>query len=397
MRRIISFILIFIILFTLVGCKNPFGSRIEINDMLFIEVVGIDKSSTNPDNVKITVAAKGKKGQGGGDEQGGPNQGTAAILVSEGRTIFEALRKLNSFADKTPFYSHTSNILIDEEIAKNDILKYMDFLFRDHEMRLNSNIFIVKGCTAEKFIRTGTTSQAFIGDRLKALLKNNDNLSVSAKVELIDLMKMFDDTKVSSYIPCVQLIENRDKTTGQRDIELSGLAIFKGTTLAGFLDSNTTRGLNWATNRVFSCPIIVYDREKNRVALDIIEAKGKIIPKILDDQISILIRIAMSSNISEYQGHANIFKMEYIDYLNEQQEKIIEREVLSALAFAKEHNADIFQFSNAIYNKYPIQWDSIKDGWFDTFPDIDVAVHVEGKINRTYDIRQSTRSMGDDQ
>lgn len=299
MKRVIAVFISCILLASTVGCRK-FGA-IEIDEILFASVFGVDVDEDGAGNVRITVSSM-KVENGGGSGVGSPRK-TSDILSSEGRTIFEAVRKLNASSERRLFYAHMKYILIGEEAAKKDILKYLDIFERDYEIRLNALVVIVRDGTAEEVLKKAKTTESFVADKLKILFSNRGKLSISDQIDQTDVMEMFDNTYMSAYIPCISLAgvteREGEEDKGKLDIQLDGFAVFKGTELLGYMIGNDGRGLNWIRGKIESGVIVVKDFNGEDISLDIIDSSVNIVPRFDNDELSVLIKIQMSSNVDE--------------------------------------------------------------------------------------------------
>ena len=125
----------------------------------------------------------------------------------------------------------------------------MDFFTRDPEVRLNLNVFIVKGSEASEVIRQGNTRDKFVFDRLEGIKRHHWGLSMITEVDLMEVMYILDAEFLSLYVPCVKLVKKTESTGGMdegMDLALEGFAVFKGDRLAGYLEREMARGLNFS-------------------------------------------------------------------------------------------------------------------------------------------------------
>lgn len=161
MRKIIIGTVLMLLLANLTGCKNSvLPQRKEIDDLQLVQVVGIDKLEDSIYNCMVTIASKNLETEGGQDGSGntagdtGSSKAQALILTSEGKTIFDAVRKIQTHSNKTIFWGHCEYYLIGEDAARDNISKYIDFFTRDHELRIDFKVYIVKGSTAVSIIKS---------------------------------------------------------------------------------------------------------------------------------------------------------------------------------------------------------------------------------------------------
>lgn len=392
-QRVLGSIILFTLLVTQTGCKMAFYGRTEIDRIEFIRVVGVDKSPDKEDTVRLTIATQ--KVQPGGLTGGMKKQSN--ILYSEGSTVFEAVRNFWNFMDKRPFWGHLDYLLIGEEAAKDGLLKYIDFFSRDPELRLNLKVYITKGLDAKEVIKKGNSENKFVFDRLEGVAENQWGQSVFNVVDLVEVMYILDNEFLSLYIPCVELakLSKDEKDINESmDIVMGGFAFFNGDKLIGHLNNKMGRGLNWLRNKIKSGVIAVKSPKGHNISLEIIESNTKIEAKITKGQLTVTARVKMSSNIGGMRSMEDVFTEEIIMYLENQQEQIIKDEIESVIKYAQKTKMDIFGAADAVFHKYPIQWeDMYKENWEDTFSNIKFYVDVNSKIRNTYDIKQPSGRM----
>lgn len=391
MRKFICFTFIFLLLATITGCSQIARSRVEIDEAMFVRVLSIDKGENN--NVKVTITSKDVSSLSSGTGQATKQQ--SYNISSEGKTMLEAVRNLWTFADRRPYYGHTEIILIGEDIAKEGILKYLDYVSRDHQFRHNSRIYIVKGSTANSLVENTHTSGVFIGDVLRNLENNIVGLSISSTVSIAEAMFIFDNPNVSTFIPCIEKVKKVTKEAQDRDkfdMAIKGYAVFKGDKLSRYLQDKESRGINWVKNRIASGVILVKGKKGEDISLEIINSQTRMKPQMTKDTISCTINISVNTNIDEITAPDDIFDRSGINYLNEQQEKAIKAEIENVLTIAQKANLDFFGIIQEFHMKYPVSWKEIEKNWAELFPQIKFNVVVISKINRTYLIKEPTGS-----
>jgi len=375
------------------GCNDQLFGRTEMQRIEFIRAVGIDKID-NEDKVRLTVATQSIKPGSKGEQEK-----ESDTMYAEGTTMFEATRNLWTFMDKRPFLGHIEYIIIGEEAAKNGILKYIDFFTRDHEVRLDLEVYIAKGLTAQEIMTKANNKDKFIFDRLEGLKSNEIGQSVSNTVDLIEAMYTLDHDYFSLYLPCIELhnfrLSNQQGKGENQDIVMPGFAVFRGDKLVGYLDGKMGRGLNWLRNQVKSGVIPVNSQEGSTVSLEIIESKTKLKPEITDNGLTINVQVRISSNIGEIRSSENIVTRHTLAYLEAQQEQIIKQEIEEVIKYAQDNQLDFIGAGEAVYRKYPIQWqDMYQENWSERLAQTRFNVVVDLVIYRTYDILEPTKGGG---
>lgn len=382
------------------GCTGLTIERQDIDRTEFIRVIGLDRSPTDPKKIRLTLASKqeakeslgGTGGSGEGNSSKAPSQ-NAKIQSADGFTIFEAIRELQNHNDKHIMTAHVEYFLIGESAAKDNLLKYVDYISRDHEIRINANMFVTKGTTAEAIMQKSSESSAFMGEVIRTLIQNSKGLSVNSKIEIVDLMGTLDSEYIETAIPTLELLDTKNAAHIKSSINLAmnGYAIFKGIKLLTYLDRDTSQGLTFIWNQAASGVISVHDLKGQNIALEMINFSSQVIPQFQGEKLSILVKANISSNIDEIHSTDEIFNEKYHDYLNQQQAAVVKNELQKVITFAQQNNVDILKLSNAIHIQHPIRWEKIKKSWTTLFPKLPITIMVKSKINRSYDIEDPNR------
>jgi spore germination protein KC len=124
---IISAVAVFLLL-PLSGCSSIFPERTEISDLEFIRALGVDIKPDEENLVRLTIIYKSLSASGGGAQEGSQPQESVIIKGADGKTVAEAVTRLNDISEKQLFWEHTPYCIIGEEIARQDIVKYIDYL-----------------------------------------------------------------------------------------------------------------------------------------------------------------------------------------------------------------------------------------------------------------------------
>lgn len=104
------------------GCWD----RIEINDLAIVLATGIDYEDGKVQlTSQIFIPRKASAGDSSGS--GGSPSGVTMIRTAEGRTIAEALNRLQRKVPRNMFWGHCEVIIISEQAGKRGIREYIDF------------------------------------------------------------------------------------------------------------------------------------------------------------------------------------------------------------------------------------------------------------------------------
>lgn len=372
LKKLICFILVL----SLTGCWN----RRELNELGIVMGIGIDKEN-NKDEVQITtqIAKPGKiktaknAGQSESDDKAYWN------IKSGGITVFDTLRGATHESSRKLFFPHNYIVIISRSIAEEGVQKYIDFFIRDPEVRIGFYILVSKN-KPDEILDVKSELERIPANNISKLLEAQAATSQTAVVKFKDFATSMISKTTAPIAPFAEIVDDR----GKKAISVSGTAVFKTGKLAGELDKTETRGLLWVINKIKS-GIIVVDcpNGDGKVSLEIIRASSKITPQIEGDKIKIKVDIKEEGNLGEQSCKTNLATPPMFELLNKEQDAAIKNEVMSALKKAKELNTDIFGFGESIHQKYPSQWKNMESRWDELFPDLEVEVNVESKLNLT--------------
>lgn len=364
-----SFILIISILL-LSGCWN----RIEVNDIAIVTAVGLDLLEDEKIRLTLQVAIPSKLGPTSGPTGGGDN---STFMISDtGDTLSEAYRHLQGKLSRRIFFSHSRVLLIGEELAKKGVSHILDFYSRYHEPRMNSYIMFTKG-DAFEVIKNEPNLESVSAEETRELTKLSVGLTVNIK-EFLDMLLTEGLEPVApkfSSEPMEVNVENESKKTQA----INGAAIFKDDKLVGWMDDSETRGILWLRNEMDLGVITVKVPEEKgggNISCNIIRSETNIVPKIKDGKIKISVNTTSEMNVMENASELNLDDSKNIDKLQEELEKDIKERIQEVLDKAKNDlDSDIFGFGEAVYKKYPRQWnEKYKKEWNEGFSEIEVTI-----------------------
>ncbi|HPT90871.1 MAG TPA: Ger(x)C family spore germination protein [Acetivibrio sp.] len=371
---IMKLILWFFMLFTLSGC---FGGR-EINDLEIVIGIGVDKNES-AGNILLTAQIVKENETGGTGKDGGGEDKAFWNVNSTGNSIFEAVRQITHKTGNRLFISHNQAVIFGKDIASEGLEKYIDFFLRAHEMRPTALILIAED-RASDVMDAKPETEKFPAVNIEKLVESYAFTSHLYKVNMKDFAScMMSDTK-APMAPLVSVMQDKEN----KDIYVSGLAVFKKGRMVGKLNEDEVRGLLWVLGKVKSGVITVSSpNEQGSAVLEILSAKSKVTPELKDKRIVMHIKIKEESSLSEQTTTENLATDSAFERMQKASAEIIRQEILAAFDKSKELNADIFGFGEMLHKKYGNEWKALKDNWDDLYPSVELKIDVESKIIKT--------------
>jgi len=384
-----------LLILLLTGCENghPLPPQMEIDDIDLIKVIALDRCE-DIRMLKITVTFQKATAVGSGQEVGSIGNEQVIVLSAMNETVQAAIRQFQTYTSNKVFWGHTGFYLIGEDAAKEDIVRYLDFLARDHDFRPNCRVFITHG-KAGDILEKSNLPGFFIADYLESLTENTKLLSKSGSLKMMQLMRELDEnTTFGIAIPAISLDGELVKVKGtefplSEAVLVEGYAIIKDFKLAGFVSQSDSRGYNIIMNNASRGMIKITDQSGNNVGVEILGVSSKTIPVIKNGQVTeIRIKTWLETNIDEVHSRGEIFTEDSLTYLEHQQAEVIRKEMENCIKLAKDLESDFLGIGKAVKLKHPIIWNRIKDHWKEIFRELEIKIEIESHINRTYDIRE---------
>jgi spore germination protein KC len=376
--------LIVLSLLLLSGCWN----RTEINDIAIVTAVGLDLLEDDNMRLSLQVAVPAQLGQATGPTQ----RGKSTFIVSElGGTISEAFRRLQEKLPRRIFFSHSRVLIIGEDLARNGVSHILDFYARYQEPRMHSSIIVAKG-NAVDILKQEPTLENVSAEEANELIKRKVGLMISIR-DFLDMLLTEGVEPVAPQFVLEPLEVKSDSQTKEKQA-INGAAVFKGDKLVGWMDDVETRGILWLRNEMKQGVITVnIDEERGggKISTNIIRTESDIVPDLKDGKITITIKTRAEMNVLENASEVNLGDPENIDKLEKEIEKEIKDRMRMTLDKAQgELGSDIFGFGEALYKKYPKEWNNTyKEKWDDEFPELEVIVKPKVFVRRVGLIRHS--------
>lgn len=394
-KRLFIVSLSFALLF---GC---YGSE-EIDDLGFVMAVGIDEREED-NKLLVTVQivrpadASGLTG-GGGGETGEP----IWTAVGEGDTIFEAVRDLGQYSSRRVFWAHTAVVVIGDSVARNrGIVDIIDFFSRNNQLRMRTWVVVTED-TASHIVGKKTGLEVIPGLSVDKLFRYTDILAEAPKTDMRSISAAY--LKETEHPIITRIIVNDRQMSGggqeefgqEKQVSLSGTAVFRDDKLVGYLDRNETRGMLWFTDPFDSAiiPLSCGDDEKNETSVELRRNQLHLEPFYKDGEISFHATITTKGEIVEIGCPSKEAMGEVYDRLEKELEETIKNEIESMLQKVQEEfKVDIIRLGRTFKTRYPKVWKTKKDEWDELFQSVNVEVSVDAQINRQGLLTKPTRTQ----
>ena len=377
MITISRLLLVMMTIMLLTGCWN----RIEINDVGIVTAIGLDLVERDQILLSLQVAVPSKLGPTGASS-GGNEKGTFVVSAT-GATVSEAYRNIQYKLSRRIFFSQSRVLLIGSDLAKRGVSHIIDFHTRYQEPRINSFIMFTKG-KASTIIETAPNFESVSSEEMKELAR----LGVGLETTVMDFFNMLLTDGQEPIAPQYTLESRKVKVKKSNKTQaINGAAVFKKDKLAGWMDKGEVRGVLWVRNEMKEGVITVKiptEKGGGNVSFELLKSKTKIIPRYQKGEAKLTVQVTSEMNVIENDSKLKLMEQKVLEGLQQKIEKQIDERIQLAVDIAqKKYQSDIFGFGQAIYKKYPKEWNTrYKNRWEQEFPDVDVSINSEVTVRR---------------
>ena len=385
MKRFILYILIVCIPFlSACGDVNIYSAHSEPEDLAVIKTVGVDFN----DGVIELTATTGI----------GTDGKSAKTYSSKADTLAEAVNGIqNGYIGDEAYFSHVGQIKIGEAAAKNGITELLDYVGRNVYMRLSSELYLVKGGTANKLIEDTTGKSTAAPDMLEAISKKSEFMAAGKVFTCKDVMAaLAKDGAALMYV----IEAGEPLYTGSDDKTLSikpeGYDLFKNGYLEEYLDSGVTEGAGIIMGHTKSGMLTVDAQGHGSITLKINDIKTELEPKFDGDRLdSVSVKVTARMNIEEAASDLNFINESFRNKVEKAAAEEIKATIHTALEKSLELGSDFCGIGEKLYMKHPYKMADEYENWQNTFGEIQVKPEIKTELQRTYDMENSLNYTGE--
>ncbi|NPV71552.1 MAG: Ger(x)C family spore germination protein [Firmicutes bacterium] len=384
---------VFLLLVSLAGCLGGCWSRKEITEIAIVLGTGVDLA---PDGrIRLTVQIARPGGFYGGGEGGARGREPACWVVSaEGKTVEEAARRLAMMVPREIYWGHCVILVIGEAMALEGTDTIMDFFNRDRQPRETMGVMVSEG-EARHFLETCSYLEKTSAQAAGLLAR----MKIGFTVQLREFTEMLASKGVQPVATRVVAREagiaagptEEKEPEPHRQVEISGVAVFKEHRLVGWLDDSETRGLLWVKGEIRRGMITVPSpgEPDKEISIRIRQGSTSVVPRYDGVRPRFEVKVRLEGDMVEQQSREDLSKPEKIKALENAIAEDVRRRIAAVLEKAqKEYGVDIFGFGDAFHRRYKKEWRHLKDRWDEEFARADVSIAAEAHVR---EIGLSTR------
>ena len=359
------------LLLLLTGCFN----YREINDLAIVSGVSITKDGENIVLTTEVINPQKEQDTSSGEEP------KYIIYTAKGKSVQEAIREMIKESPRKMYAAHLEILIIDEEIAKENLRDILDFFSRDPEIRSEFKVLVGK----KKDILEITTPLEKISSKniLDSLEANANHLGYANLFTYHQVIDNILNPYIELALPVVTERGNEEDGQEKTNIEetksdaasiITGMAIFKNNKLKGYLTKKESLAYNLIRNNAHNYLIHTNYKDNQYIVHEVINSSTKVDFDKKKNQIKISVK--GTSALSEVKSTVNIEKKKTIEHLQTEVNQEIEQLITEAIAnINQKYNSDIYGFADLIYKTDPKYFKSIQKEWYNKiFPNLEIKV-----------------------
>ena len=399
MKKAICVILALASVFTLTGCTSVYSNFKEIEQLLVIQDMGLDKQGGG---VLLSLCSASDESTGNVPKR----------LYGTGDSITTALEHIYNYSfEDILFCSHISHVLIGEKAAESGIDDYLSYICRSPIMRLDIPLFIVKGSTAQDAVlKVGDGSRGVVEimDSVEMSVGRLGNSSLYTAAETVRNL----DRCGSSLICAVELAEPLESDSGapaggspsaseedgfatqdeggsKLTAVVYGYAVIRDGKLCKFLDRDEAIAVGFLTNKVGLTNVTVRDRHGSLVVLEIDSGGSEVTPvwSGTGELTGLNIAVDVRASIVEVSGSSDTRSAEYTDHITAQLEALISDYVSRVMLTSRELRSDFLCLAQAVERDDPSAFHMLPQSFPDLLPSLELQISVSGQLTHTNDVR----------
>lgn len=375
-------------LFLTTGCWDSS----EVNDLALELAWGIDEAKDKGILISAQVIIPSQissvQGQGGGSG-GGPGK-PYFVVSGAGRDTLDAVQQMQTKLSRLVFRGHRRIIVIGEPLARKGLKDVLDTYTRDPNLKLRTDVFIVKGGSAKDFLKVSYPLEKIPG---LGALKEYDQIGSLQEMGFINLMISAASEESCPALPSVavgfdpadQEGEGQQDHSNAKGFRIAGTGIFdKDLKLLGFLNGNEARALRWINGQLRKLVVTATVPQVNGYAsLEMNKIGSKIQPMFQGDKLKFQVTLIGEGMIRENNTNLDLTKLHNIARVKDALEKHVEERTLQTITkVQKEYGVDVFGFGETIHRRHLSRWRSLKNDWNKEFREAEVSVKANLTIRR---------------
>ncbi len=367
--------------FSLSGCSGKAYREIrEIESFEIIQTVGVDYA----DGMYTITAATGTSAEG-----------EVTVLTTKAVTIARAMRQMQNYsAKKYIFFGHAANYLIGEGAAA-DMNACLEYVEQGFDMRLDTNIYVVRGGNAGDAIAKASEEGGSINEHLLALEKDVQILSENHIFSCGDVAEELAEDG-SAVVTAISLWENENVPVGEgkKSVRVVGYAVINDGSLVGYADMDASRAITLMMGNFSTDSAELPDGAGSYAAVELRKGAVEYDAEFDGSKLrKIKINAKLQGNIAEMETNIDIYDPAI---LAEMERVLAKKEIdrmIDVIELCRRLDTDIIELRRKLSMKHPVKMDKaeLEPSWIS---EAEIEISAEVDIERTYELKEAMGREG---
>lgn len=347
------------------GCQGlellPYARELE--GMALMRTLGVDAAENG-----VAVTASSAAGDSG-EEQAQVTERTAPSLSA-------AVLGMQAEGASYVYFGHVGQMLLGEDLARRSAGEALDYVLRDVEMRLDTELYVVRDGGAGEAIR-GAAEEGSAAGRLEAMAEDPGLTARSMPRTVREVLAELERCG-ASFAPALRAEEGGG-------FSAAGYAILKDGALAGWAEEEAAYGVNLLLGQVDADVVELPVPGGGSAALRVVGAKTRVRPQFQGGDLTGLeVLCRVDANLAG--GSVDLEDRAVREALEEALARRESERVRAALTLGQELEADFLDLRSAAGLSAPWRWGQLREQW-EKWPELNWTVEVRAQIRRSYDAR----------
>ena len=394
-KNIVYTIIIFLIIF--IGMQD-FKFKVNIENIEPIIILGLD--SFNDGTLKLTFLRNPTEGTPSGTEESSSEEKqvtpdpadnsknssieTPLALAVSGPTYNGSLKTAQNYSDKFLLTNSIKYYFIGENTAtERGILREIDFISGNENLRLNSRIFITKGLTSEELLQKANKD---LYSKLNTILENTEQLEFVRNLSFLDVLRNINNTNSASVIPTIEVT----KIGGIDEANISGLAILKKDKIISYLNFDELIYYSLLRTNLKGFNIDIEDTTLGNMSFGMninkkdidFEFDGNTLKKVKYN-------IHLMGNLKEMSLAQDLNSSEVVTNIENTISNQVKSNLYKITTKSKLLETDFLRISDIVSSKYYNKWLNSQHHWDLIISDVEFEITVNTTITRSFNLKNS--------
>lgn len=343
----------------------------EMADMAMLRAMGLDAGEGR---VELTVSTGRRSGGFDGERK------DALVLSAGGKSIASACLAVQGLGDSYVFYGYVDQLLLGEELARQDITRALDYLLQSPELDLGVQLWTVRGSTARQALQNAGDGGA--ARRLSQLQTDGELGAAGISRTAGEVLTALADGG-STYLPVLDLVSAEEGDGGEGAemvLRSGGYGVVRQGRLVCFLTGDAALGLELleghGAGRIADVELPGGVRASLRVDGTNLKCKA-----VFQGEELTGLEVLCTVEARVLQS-GQVLKEDELEQLRRELERLEGERVVRALELSQYWDADFANLRRRAGLSDPAHWAAIRAQWEELFRSLDIRVEVRCGVER---------------